>query len=73
MNVVEKIKNFIFIRAVAIYGENHIKKYLSQSKKADKVSEKMLLKLMKKNKNTEFGKKYDFDSEKNMILPISTP
>ena len=60
MNVVEKIKNFIFIRAVAIYGENHIKKYLSQSKKADKVSEKMLLKLMKKNRNTEFGKKYDF-------------
>ena len=60
MNVVEKIKNFIFIRAVAIYGENHIKKYLSQSKKSDKVSEKMLLKLMKKNKDTEFGKKYDF-------------
>ena len=60
MNVVEKIKNFIFIRAVAIYGENHIRKYLSQSKKSDKVSEKMLLKLMKKNKDTVFGKKYDF-------------
>lgn len=65
MNVVEKIKNFIFIRAVAIYGENHIKKYLSQSKKSDKISEKMLLKLMKKTGIP--------NSEKNMILPISTP
>ncbi len=60
MNWVEKIKNFIVIRAVALYGRCHIRKYFSQSKKADEFSEKMLLKLMKKNKNTEFGKKYDF-------------
>ena len=60
MNIVEKIKNFIFIRAVAVYGGLHLKKYLSQSKRADKVSEKMLLKLVKKNKDTVFGKKYDF-------------
>ena len=34
MNWLEKVKNFIVIRAVAIYGGCHIKKYFSQSKKA---------------------------------------
>ena len=66
MNWLEKVKNFIVIRAVAIYGGCHIKKYFSQSKKADKFSEKMLLKLLKKNKNTEFGKKYGFADIKSV-------
>ena len=60
MHTIEKIMNFIVIRAVSLYGQTHIKKYFSKSKSADQYSEKMLMKLLKKNKDTEFGKKYCF-------------
>ena len=60
MNWLEKVKNFIVIRAVAIYGGCHVRKYFSRSKKADKFSEKILVKLLKKNKDTVLGKKYGF-------------
>ena len=53
------------MRAAALYGGMQIKKYYSKAENADKVSEKLLMKLMKKNKNTELGKKYNFADIKN--------
>ena len=60
MNFVEKIINFTVMRGAALYGGIQIKRYYSKSKNADKINERLLMKLLKKSKNTEFGKKYDF-------------
>ena len=65
MNFIEKITNFIIMRTAALYGGIQIKKYYSKAENADKVSEKLLMKLLKKNKNTELGKKYNFADIKN--------
>ena len=56
MHTIEKIMNFIVIRAVSLYGQTHIKKYFSKSKSADQYSEKMLMKLLKKNKTPGGGR-----------------
>ena len=53
------------MRTAALYGGIQIKKYYSKAENADKVSEKLLMKLLKKNKNTELGKKYNFADIKN--------
>ena len=62
MNFTEKITNFIVMRAAALYGGMQIKKYYSKAENADKVSEKLLMKLMKKIKIRSWVK--------NTILPI---
>ena len=65
MNFIEKITNFIVMRTVALYGGMQIEKYYSKAENADKVSEKLLMKLLKKSRDTEFGKKYNFADIKN--------
>ncbi len=65
MNLTEKITNFIIMRAAALYGGMQIKRYYSKGENADKISEKLLMGLLKKSKNTELGKKYNFADIKN--------
>ena len=65
MNFIEKITNFIIMRAAALYGGIQIKEYYSKAENADKISEKLLMKLLKKSRDTEFGKKYNFADIKN--------
>jgi len=60
MNFVEKIINFTVMHTAAMYGGMQVRRYYSKSKNADKINERLLMKLLKKSKNTEFGKKYDF-------------
>lgn len=66
MNFFEKAANFVITHAISVYGGLARRKYLSQSQKADVVSEKLLLKMIRKNQNTEFGKKYDFKNIKSI-------
>lgn len=66
MNFLEKTANFVITHAVSMYGRFVRRKYLSQSQKADIISEKLLFKMLKKNQNTEFGKKYDFKNIKSI-------
>lgn len=65
-NVWDKILNFLVFRISSTYGKIEKQKYYKKSQKADKISEKLLLKMIKKNKNTEFGKKYNFKEIKSI-------
>ena len=60
MNFIEKIANFIVMRAAALYGGIQLQKYYAGSRNADRTSKKLLMKLLKKNRNTAVGKKYYF-------------
>ena len=60
MNWLNKMLNFITMRVVSAYGGMCRKKLLKDSADVDKVSEKLLLDLVKRNRNTEYGRKYGF-------------
>ena len=64
--MLERLENFIILHAMMAYGKISYKKYINKSKKANEINKKLLLKLIKKNRNTEFGKKYDFGSIKTI-------
>ena len=56
----------MILHIVSIYGNSQRKKQIKNSKKADEISKKLLLNLIKKNKNTAYGKKYDFKNIKSL-------
>lgn len=60
MRFFEKVKNYCVVGAVSVYGEMCRKRILKDSMNIDKVSEKLLLDLVRKNRDTEYGKKYNF-------------
>ena len=66
MNFFEKIANYIVLHAASIYGGHVRNSYYKNSKNGDKISEKLILKLIKRNKNTAYGKKYDFKNIKSI-------
>lgn len=66
MKLFQKVFRFIALNMAAILGKINYNYYKKTSKNADKKSEQLLLKLIKKNKNTEFGKKYDFANIKSI-------
>ncbi len=60
MYLFDKILNFTILKIVSIYGGICSRKQFKDSRNIDKVSEKLLLKLVRKNRNTEYGRKYGF-------------
>lgn len=75
--MINKILNFIYMNVMAIYGKHVYKKYMKMSKTANKKSEKLLLNWIQKNKNTAFGKKYNFKDIKTIEdyqnkMPLTT-
>ena len=66
MNILVKIENFIMLHVVSLYGGFIRKRLLKQCRNADKISEKNLMKLIKRNRNTEYGKKYNFNNIKSI-------
>lgn len=62
MRFTEKILNFAVIKCVSAYGGICRKNQIKDSLNIDIVSEKLLLDLIRKNRNTEFGRKYDFEN-----------
>ncbi len=64
--MIDKLLNLIYTNIMAFYGKLIYKKYMKMSKKANKKSEKILLKRIRKNQNTEFGKKYNFKEIKTI-------
>ena len=60
MHLFNKMLNFMVIRSVSAYGGFCRKKLIKESAEVDKVSEKLLLDLIKRNRNTEYGRKYGF-------------
>lgn len=61
-----KGREYGVLNVTALLGKKMYNYYDQKSKVASQISEKKLLKNMKKNKNTEFGKKYDFCNIKNI-------
>lgn len=66
MKLFEKTANFFITRAISVYGNMARKKYLNQSHNADKISEKLLMDIIRKSRNTAIGKKYDFANIKSI-------
>ena len=66
MKIFQKAFRFVILNGAAIIGKYNFNYYKRISKKADKKSEKLLLKLIRKNSNTEFGKKYKFKDIKTI-------
>lgn len=63
---IKNIASFIIYNASALYGKMNYYHYEKNAKYAKEKSEKALLKFIKKNKNTEFGKKYKFENIKSI-------
>ena len=66
INILEKIISYSILNFTAFLGKKNYNKYKKNGKIADKISEKNLIKVINKNKNTEFGKKYNFSSIKSI-------
>ena len=66
MNKLEIISNYVILHVVSWYGGFIRKRYYRKADKADRISKKLLLKLVHKNKNTVYGKKYNFKDIKSI-------
>ena len=66
IKILEKVISYSILNYTAFLGKMSYNSYKKKSKVADKISEKKLIKVIKKNQNTEFGKKYNFSSIKSI-------
>ena len=64
--ILQKIISYFVLNITAIIGKLNYNYYKKNSKKADKISKKKLLKNIKKNRNTEIGKKFKFSNIKTI-------
>lgn len=60
MHLFNKMLNFTVIKSVSAYGKICRNRQLKDSMNMDKSDEKLLLELVRKNRNTEYGRKYGF-------------
>ena len=60
MRLLSSIINAIIFRSGSLLGLIFRKELIRKARKGKALSEKMLLKIIRKNKNTEYGKKYGF-------------
>ncbi len=65
-NILQNIISYFILNIIAFIGKKNYNYYKNNSKKAEKISEKKLLKTIKKNRNTTIGKKYDFANIKTI-------
>ena len=66
MKLIKKAVNYTVLKAGSAYGKICRNKLRKKSEDIDKVSEKLLLDLVWRNRNTEYGKKYDFAGIKSV-------
>ena len=66
MELFHKIIRYTILNGAAILGRYNFKHYKKASKNANKISEKLLLDIIHKNRNTEYGKKYEFKNIKSI-------
>lgn len=65
-NLLQIIISYCFLNITSIIGKKNYNYYKNNSKKAEKISEKKLLKNIHKNRNTAIGRKYDFANIKTI-------
>ena len=65
-NILQIIISYCVLNTSAFLGRKNYNYYKKNKENADKITEKNLLKIIKKNQNTEIGKKYDFSSIKTI-------
>ena len=58
--------NIVILNAMSVYGGHCLKRYRRIAKKSDNFGEKLLLNILKRNKNTELGKKLGFSDIKSI-------
>ena len=66
MNIFTRILNYLSLHIMALYGGFIRRAYFHDSVNADKVNEKFLMDLVRRSRNTEYGKKYGFDQIKSV-------
>ena len=66
INLIQKIISYCTLNSTALLGKKYYNYYNKKVKNADKISENKLLKDIKKNRNTEIGKKYCFSNIKTI-------
>ena len=66
MNMIERIANSFLLYGGSILGAIFRYDWVRKARKNQKRSERKLLRHIHKNRNTEYGKKYDFSSIKTM-------
>ena len=60
VGIVDNALNAAVFNGMAAVGGLYRKKLIAQSRHADRVSKKLLMRMVRKNQNTEVGKKYHF-------------
>ena len=65
-NLIQKIISYNVLNIAAFLGKKNYNYYNKKVKIADKISEKKLLKNIKKNSNTVIGRKYYFSNIKTI-------
>ena len=60
VGIVDHALNAAVFNGMAAVGGLYRKKLIAQSRHADRVSKKLLMRMVRKNQNTEVGKKYHF-------------
>lgn len=64
--LLQEIISYFVLNTTAIIGKKNYNYYKKNRKNANKISEKRLLKIIKKNRKTAIGKKYDFSNIKTI-------
>ena len=66
IDILQRIISYSVLNCVSLIGKKQYNNYKKNSKVADKISEKKLIKVIKKNQNTELGRKYSFFNIKSI-------
>ena len=66
INLLQTIISYCVLNTNAMIGKKNYNYYTKNRKNADLISERKLLKIIKKNRKTEIGKKYDFSNIKTI-------
>ena len=62
MELFYKIIRYFILNGASILGKYNYNAYVKKSKKANEISEKLLLNIIKRNKDTEYGRKNGFQN-----------
>ena len=77
MNILSSLINYIVFHSGSLLGSVFLNDYLKKARNGKKTSEKILQKIIRKNKDTEYGRKYGFSKIKTIddfrnSVPLST-
>ena len=64
MNILSSLINYIVFHSGSLLGSVFLSDYLKKARNGKKTSEKILQKIIRKNKDTEYGRKYGFSKIK---------